>query len=396
MLYVQPPPDCAKSLFVPDVHLRVRQIRTTDLVQSVDRLDIYKHISLSWLKSSAFVKLSNYVVEKFSGGIYLNHISVNKEKKELEIVAHTAMKHLKVFVVDMGSRCPHGHGDLELGILLGGGLELFVDNARYTLSAGDIYLISRYQVHSFQACGETARILAFQIRENFYQEINPDYHFLQIRQNVIVPNQSVLYQTIQEALFHCANAYFSQIPYSDLDCAVSILQILHSILRENCAILLEKKVSNAQKSSSLRLNRIMDYIAAHYQEPLSLETIASMEGITVPHASHFIKNTLGITFQEYVNIIRFEHALRLVERSDLPILDICMETGFSSSRYLNQAFQKHLGMSVKEYKKSPERPAFVSAVLPGENRQTAYSQEQSAFLYQRYKEGNSISRSIPS
>ena len=46
MLYVQPSPDCTRSLFVSDEHMGVLHLRTKDLIQSVDRLDMNKHISL--------------------------------------------------------------------------------------------------------------------------------------------------------------------------------------------------------------------------------------------------------------------------------------------------------------------------------------------------------------
>ena len=42
------------------------------------------------------------------------------EKKEMEIVRHTTMNHLEVFIVEMTSRGPHGHDDFELGMILEG------------------------------------------------------------------------------------------------------------------------------------------------------------------------------------------------------------------------------------------------------------------------------------
>ena len=42
------------------------------------------------------------------------------EKKEMEIVRHTTMNHLEVFIVEMTSRGPHGHDDFELGKILEG------------------------------------------------------------------------------------------------------------------------------------------------------------------------------------------------------------------------------------------------------------------------------------
>ena len=85
------------------------------------------------------------------------------EKKEMEIVRHTTMNHLEVFIVEMTSRGPHGHDDFELGMILEGTMTLFLEQEQYHLKAGDIYFINRYQVHSFSNKTGRNRILAFQI-----------------------------------------------------------------------------------------------------------------------------------------------------------------------------------------------------------------------------------------
>lgn len=138
-----------------------------------------------------------------------------------------------------------------------------------------------------------------------------------------------------------------------------------------------EKESLAAKSNSLRLNRITDYIGAHYAERISLKELADLFGITDFHLSHFIRNMLGISFQEYLNNVRFEHALQLVERHDFNILDICLETGFSSSRYLNQMFVKKLGCTVKEYRQSEKKPIVSTPSLPADNIQRRYGFDRS-------------------
>ena len=109
-----------------------------------------------------------------------------------------------------------------------------------------------------------------------------------------------------------------------------------------------------------------------------------MERITTCHASHFIRKTLGISFQEYLNDIRFDHALRLLSQTDLSLLDICMESGFSGSRYLNQMFVKNFGCNAREYRASLKgrKPMHTKEqALPVSNIQKRHSFETSAFLF---------------
>ena len=260
------------------------------------------------------------------------------EKKEMEIVRHTTMNHLEVFIVEMTSRDPHGHDDFELGMILEGTMTLFLEQEQYHLKAGDIYFINRYQVHSFSNKTGRNRILAFQIDSDFYKHIFYQSKFLHFEDTVFC--NGPFYLQLRRLLLNCARCYFSETTYKD-------------------------------------------YIAEHSSEKISLQDIADLEHITTYHASHFITKILGISFQDYLNNVRFEHALELIQNSDLSILDICMETGFSSSRYLNKLFEEKMGCTAREYLKTSKKPHLIDTVLPTDNIQKRYSFEQSAFILQK-------------
>ena len=294
--------------------------------------------------------------------------------KEYEIIQHSDMKHLEVFLVEMTSRSPHSHDDLEIGMLLEGSLTLHLERETFLLQKGEIYLINRHQVHSFARTTSENLILAFQIHTEFYKNINYALEFLHFESNII--HSGRLHGIILESLRECAVCYFSSTPYHDLKCASIMLDVLFRLVQStHCNVRTEKEFSSACRNA-MRLNRMISFINEHYTGKISLRDIADLENISQYHASHFIKNALGVSFQEYLNQIRFAHALQLLQTTDLHILDICMETGFSSSRYLNQMFRKNFGCCAKEYLKAEKKPALPGASLPTGNIQKRYSIEQ--------------------
>ncbi len=307
-------------------------------------------------------------------------------RKEVEIIDHSHMDNLKVFLVEMTSRTPHGHDDLEMGILLEGSMDVIVDDERFSLKKNDIYIISRYQIHSFQKTSEKALILAFQIQDTFYRKINAQLHYLRVDHNVLPDGQGALHQVVYSHLMSCAGWYFSEKPFRDLKCSSTILDTLYALFSSSYCTIISQKEADAMKQNTVRLNHFMDYISEHYAEPISLEDLAELENISPYYASHYFKENLGISFQEYLNNIRFRHAYSLVRHTDLKIMDICLESGFSSSRYLNQMFVAKLGMTVKEYKKAEVKPhvGVSSSALPDANKQKTYDFQQSAFLFQKH------------
>lgn len=303
-------------------------------------------------------------------------------KGQLEIVRHTNMNHLEIFLIEMTAKQLHGHSDMELGIIWEGNMTVFVDQKRYELKKGDIYLINRYQMHSFSSSVGQNIILAFQVHTDFYRIISRQLEFLRFQENIF--QSGLLYEKLYTILMNCAKYYFSTEEFSEVKCSSLFLDALYLLLQSAPYIITSEKEYSSAQNDVMRINRITDYIIEHHQERLSLDYIAKLENITSYHASHFIKKMLGISFQEYLSNVRFDHALQLIHQTDLSILDICLESGFSSSHYLNQMFQKTFGYTTKEYIAQKTYPEHIEIAPPGTAVQTRYSYERSAGLFEKY------------
>lgn len=304
-----------------------------------------------------------------------------KEKGQLEIIRHTNMNHLEIFLIEMTAKHLHGHSDMELGIIWEGSMTVFVDQERYELNKGDIYLINRYQLHSFVNPVGKNIILAFQIHTDFYRKISHQLEYLRFQQNIF--QNGSLYEKLYPLLMSCAEYYFKSDQFSEVKCSSLFLDALYVLLQNVPYIITNEREYSAAQNNALRINRITDYIIENHQEHISLDDIASMENITTYHASHFIKKMLHISFQEYLNNIRFDHALQLIHQTNLNILDVCLESGFSSSHYLNQMFLKTFGCTTKEYVAHKTSPEHIEIAPPGTAIQTRYSYERSAMLFER-------------
>ena len=275
----------------------------------------------------------------------------------------------------MITRNPHGHEDLEIGMVMDGSVMLLLENEQHTLSKGDIYLINRYQIHSFVSCSQSPLILAFQINSQLYGNISRKLTFLRF-DNVIKDNN--LHRKISAVMTQCAGLYFNNDDFCGVECTSLVLHMLALLLGGHPYVIVDEREHKTDLINTQRINRITDYVAAHFNEKITLEDIAALEGITTYHASHFIKKTFGISFQEYLNTVRFEHAAQLLLQTDLNLLDICLESGFSSSRYLNKMTEKHFGCSAREFRKNPKGRILSPVQLPVSDIQVRYSFEKSA------------------
>ena len=53
---------------------------------------------------------------------------------------------------------------------------------------------------------------------------------------------------------------------------------------------------------------------------------------------------------QYLNEQRLNYVVTLLEYTDMPITDICLEAGFQSQRTFNRAFQEKFRKTPREYK----------------------------------------------
>jgi len=107
-----------------------------------------------------------------------------------------------------------------------------------------------------------------------------------------------------------------------------------------------------------RLKKTMDFIEAHYDEPITVEQIAKEIYLSPSRLSHIIKDEMGITLGDYISKVRIDRAKNLLRDSDLPISQIAQEVGFSDQSYFTKVFKKIEKCTPKAFKQS----AFYSSV----------------------------------
>ena len=74
-----------------------------------------------------------------------------------------------------------------------------------------------------------------------------------------------------------------------------------------------------------------------------LAQVAGELGVSPEHLCRVSRSVLGMPFGQYVMELRLRKALHLMQRSDLGLLDIALECGFSSHPHFSNAFRKKFG-----------------------------------------------------
>lgn len=102
---------------------------------------------------------------------------------------------------------------------------------------------------------------------------------------------------------------------------------------------------------------IEEFIEQRSEQPLTLEQMSEMCGLSIIAFSGKFKKLTGQTFIEYRNKIRIQKAKQLLEQTDYKILHISQEVGFEDLSFFNKLFKKLTGLSPRQYRKKFALPS---------------------------------------
>ena len=104
-----------------------------------------------------------------------------------------------------------------------------------------------------------------------------------------------------------------------------------------------------------RLECVMQAEQAYLRSDLTLPRLAKLIDCSVNHLSQVINAGFGMSFFDYLNRFRVEHAkLLLAEADGRPnaVLNIAFTVGFNSNSAFYAAFKKHVGQTPAQYRRS--------------------------------------------
>lgn len=117
------------------------------------------------------------------------------------------------------------------------------------------------------------------------------------------------------------------------------------------AILLDFRSQNITGDTNAAIDKTQDYISWHYREPLTLEQLAQMAGLSVSHYSRLFKKSTGYSPIDYLTHIRVDRAKELLVLSGYRLKSIADSVGYADEFYFSRIFKKIEGISPRDYAK---------------------------------------------
>ncbi len=252
-----------------------------------------------------------------------------------------------------GVRYPflHLHSSAELITVIRGTFTLTVNGKTEELHSNQCALILPYQLHSF-TCSEDA------------------FYWVHVFSTNTVPSffKQLGKLTGEKAAFECSR---ESLDYYRLRCLISpqnsdnpnqkrdtmrvklhpliIKSALYGVLAD---YLSSAKLIETDHTKEALIAQIMVYIFEHYQEDISLESVASHFGYEPHYFSRYMRKFINIPFRTIVNHNRINTACQLLTTTDLSISEIATNVGYGCLRTFNRVFLEMEGVTPRDYREA--------------------------------------------
>jgi YesN/AraC family two-component response regulator len=94
-----------------------------------------------------------------------------------------------------------------------------------------------------------------------------------------------------------------------------------------------------------RFKPLLEYLEAHFEEKMSIESAARFVNLNPYHFCKTFKKLTGRTFIDYVNLCRMDEAERLLRETGFSITEISGRVGCDNPNYFTKLYKQYKGLT---------------------------------------------------
>lgn len=260
---------------------------------------------------------------------------------------------VKVKLLNIKEHPIHWHDSIELLMVLKGSIEVTIESDNYTVGENEIEIINTEECHRIYSDSDNM-VLMIHMDPNFFQKYYDDIKnmfFYTDTSEDNIQRDDEKYEVLRKYISIIVCEVVQKGEDYDEYIEETMVELLYHLLNNFHYLIYEKEDLKGKEEQLERYHRIAKYIYNNYNNKISLQDIAEKEFLSAHYLSHEIKNTMGLSFKDFVNLTRVQESIKLLLDTDMTISDISLEIGFSHIRYYNKHFKKHYNMTPMQYRK---------------------------------------------
>lgn len=247
----------------------------------------------------------------------------------------------------------HWHDDVEFILILSGEMQYNINGTIVLLKEGEGIFINARQLHFGYSDSKKECIFICLLLHPMLLCLSKsaEQNFI----NPVIRNDHILFYHFKHAaqwekdiLFYIRYIYDNN---SDTLSELKIHKAFLAIWIALCENMITLRQPTPAKDTHLStLKNMMMFVHTHYKHKMSLTDIAASGNVGKTSCSSIFKKYIHKTPIEYVTEFRLRKSLELLVHTDMTVLEISYEVGFSGASYFSETFRKFFDCTPTEYR----------------------------------------------
>ncbi len=238
----------------------------------------------------------------------------------------------------------HWHEQLELHFIVQGSADFRLGQQNIHVAQGDLLVANRNEFHSGYCTGVPymANVIIFDMGDLSPELAKKNYVFQPlIREDGVIQN-------LIRRIF--AEVQRQQSGYKQL-CRALVTELFVYLCRNYVVEMLPERDSAKRKKDLERLNAVLGYIEANYNQRITVEQLADMVCLSEDRFGHLFREGVGQPPLQYINAMRLRKALNMLKTNQYTVTEVADAVGFRDYNHFGRLFRKQYGCTPNEIKR---------------------------------------------
>lgn len=231
---------------------------------------------------------------------------------------------------------PCGISSYQLLYTESGGGILEINNKKYSLRAGDLFIISPNMSHNYYNIQRPWKTIWVTFNGSAVRTIiNINYMVLKLS------DSEFLYDFLYKSLLLTKNTYWNKVT------SVYLYEFLLEIQE-----LIKSETHSDSYSPKKKLDQVISFIHNHYEKPIEIQELCDIINVSKTHLCRLFKKAYNMRPFEYITLIRLQKSKELLLTCpDIKISELIKKIGYEDESYFCKKFKEYNNMTPNQFKK---------------------------------------------
>ena len=257
----------------------------------------------------------------------------------------------------------HRHSYIQINYVYKGGGYHIVNDKRFEIIKGDIFIIPPYVPHVIVAeKNKNLEIFEFEFTSDFVLPVSDnaktylDFAYLEpfmVVEEELKPRFNLddrMQNEVENILWEVMEEHKNKNPGYILVAKALLLKLLVITGRAFSSDIKGTETEEIFNKYKSVVSRASEYIESNYASELTLDKIAGETNYSKSHFCYLFKAVTGKTYIEHLNEVRIHHAKRLLRTTDKNVGEISFEVGYKTIASFNKYFKLFTGITPSGYR----------------------------------------------